>query len=110
MGIRINVSKTYKTPVKYTVLLPEGKPEPQSFVAEFTRLNREQVQEMVESKAKDSEMVRQVLVGWNMKNIDTGESIDFTKDTLEECLKIPGWAGVTIMVFFDTVGANREKN
>lgn len=110
MGVRINVSKTFKTKVEFFIQTGDGKPEPQSFIAEFKRLTREEVGELIESKAKDSEMVRQVLVGWLLKDIDTNEPIEFSKDNLEAFLAIPGAAGVTILKFFDVAGASREKN
>lgn len=110
-GVRFKVTTgTYKTDVKFVVLSPEGKEEQMSFQAEFKRMNQDDVKAMVKASGGDREMARQVLVGWRMRDIDSGESIPFSIDTLEEFLTIPGAGGVTIMRFMETVGASREKN
>jgi hypothetical protein len=57
----------------------------------------------------DAEMLPRVLVGWRMKDIDSGESIPFSEATLEAALAIPGFAGVTMLRFMETCGASRQK-
>lgn len=109
MGVRVIHSKTFKTDVKFDVLDENGKPEQMKFVAEFKRLSRDEVQEMLNTCGNDSEMCRLVLVGWKITRLDTGEDWPYTPENLEEYLAQTGYAGATMLRFMDTVGASRGK-
>lgn len=110
MGVRVNFSETYKTPVNFTILDAEGKKEACSFIAEFKRLKREEVRAGVDAARNDSDWCREVLVGWKMQDLDTKADIPFSSEALEAFLMVPGAAGVTVLTFMETVGANRQKN
>src|SRR5436853_403992 len=106
MGVRIVTSKTFKTPVTFTELDEDGKEIKQSFVAEFKRLNRDEVAAVVKL-GSDSAMCREILVGWKMED-ETGAAVDFSR--LEELLTKPGFAGCVTLEFMEKVGASRVKN
>lgn len=110
MGIRIGSSATYKTPVKFTILDQNGKPEKQSFIAEFKRMDKPEVKALIDNFDSDTEMCREVLAGWSMQNLDTLEDVPFNPQTLESILNIAGLAGVIVLRFLETVNASREKN
>ena len=110
MGVRFTYSKTYKTVVKFNTLNPEGKPEEQFFDAEFKRLTRLEVKGLIDESLNDAEMVRKVLVGWTMTDAETKEVAEFNETNLTLFLELPGAAGVTMMRYLETVGANRAKN
>lgn len=110
MGVRFNYSKTFKTTVKFNTLTAEGKEEAQSFDAEFKRLTRDEVKALVDESANDAEMVQKVMVGWTMVDSETKEVTAFNDTNLATFISIPGAAGVTMLRFMETVGANRAKN
>lgn len=110
MAIRINVSKTFKTQVVFNLHDEKGKVDPQSFEAEFKRLTREQIEEMISSGKKDGELLAEVLVGWGMKDADDKSDIPFNEQTLAAFLTIPGAGGVTMLRFLETCGASKAKN
>jgi len=110
MGVRLSASKTYKTQVNFDMINEAGKKEKQSFEAEFKRLTRDQVKDLVESGKSDNEMVSEVMVGWKLTNTDTGEDLPFTDVSRDALLTIPGTGGVTMLAFLETVGASRQKN
>ena len=110
MGVRINSSKTFKTPVNFVVLTAEGKPENWSFIAEFKRLTTEEVAEVLDEDTKDKEKLRKVLVGWKMEDLETKEDTPFTPDNFDFFCSVPKAAGNTMLRFLEMVGANREKN
>lgn len=109
MGVRFVQSDKYWTQVRFVLLNEQGKNEEMSFDAQFKRLDREGVSELTSSGKKDADMLREVMTGWKMRDLDSKEEIAFTDSTFEEFLKIPGAAGVTMMRFLETVGASREK-
>lgn len=109
MGVRIGVSGTYKTQVKGEVMAEDGKKEELSFTAEFKRLKRDAIATMIEECKNDAEMCRRVLVGWKLTRLDTGVEWPFSPENFEEFLNEPGYAGLTMIRFMETVGANRSK-
>jgi hypothetical protein len=77
MGIRFKLSDTYRTEVNFAVFNEKGKRENLSFTAQFKRKNKEEVKELVESSQKpgrdDSDLLREVMTGWVMVDLDSGE-------------------------------------
>ena len=110
MGVRINLSKTYKTQVTFNMVLENGKNELQTFEAEFKRYTREQVEELVGSGKKDGEMLAEVMIGWSMKDADDKTDIAYNDASLAAFLTIPGAGGVTMLRFIETCGASKAKN
>lgn len=110
MGVRTNQSKTYRTPVSFFVLTEGGKPEEWSFVAEFKRLETEEVKAIIEQRDSDDKAkLAQVLVGWKMEDIETKEVTPFTTENFDIFCKQPKAAGNTMLRFLETVGGCREK-
>lgn len=110
MGVRINLSKTFKMPVNFTVLNAEGKPENWSFIAEFKRLTHDEVKVVIDGVDDDIAKLTQVLVGWKMTIIDTGEDVPFSAESFAEFCSQPKVAGNTFLQFLEKVGGNRAKN
>jgi hypothetical protein len=114
MGIRFKLSDTYRTEVNFAVFNEKGKRENLSFTAQFKRKNKEEVKDLVDSSQKpgrdDSDLLREVMTGWVLTDLDSGELVPFTPEAFEEFCAIPGAAGLTMQRYFETVGAAREKN
>ena len=110
MGVRINTSKTFKTQVTFNMVLESGKKEEQSFEAEFKRLSREQIEELIGTGKKDDAILAEVLIGWSMKDSDDKSDIPFNDETLAAFCTIAGASGVTVLRFIETVGASKTKN
>lgn len=110
MGIRLTPSSTFKTKVAYTLKDENGKDEKQELTAHFKRLTTAEVKELFNSGKNDSEMCREVLVGWDAKDLVTGEVVPYTEDVRDALFAQSGVAGTFIMQFFENVGAARGKN
>ncbi len=111
MGVRITTSKTFKTPINFTVLDPNGKPENWSFTGEFKRLPQEELATIIENPAtSDVEKLQEVMVGWKMNIIDTGEDFPWSEENFAEFCKIPKVAGITFLQYAEKVGASKAKN
>lgn len=110
MGIRIVPSATYRAKVEYYLKDEAGKDEKQELTCEFKRLTAEQVSDLSKSGKNDSEMVRDVLVGWSAKDLVTGEDVPYTPELRDALLTVPAVAGTIILRFFETVGGARQKN
>jgi hypothetical protein len=109
MGVRINVRGTFRIPINFTVVTDSGKPENWSFTAEFKRLNQEECKALVEVSEDDITKLKQVLVGWKMEILGSGEDVPFNDETFAEFCKEPKVAGNTLLQFLEKVGANRQK-
>jgi hypothetical protein len=111
MGVRIKDSKTFKAIVNFETTNEAGKREPQFFTAEFKRLPPAEVIDVTSTAQTIDEMVRRVLVGWTLKELDSKEDIPFSEENLDMLLAlIPGFGGVIMQRYIDTVGASRGKN
>lgn len=109
MGVRINSSKTYKTPVNFETIDAAGKKENQSYIAEFKRMTQDEIIAMREECKDDRAMAKRVLAGWTMED-EAKAPFEFNDENLETvCNNIAGFAGVTVLRFAETVGANRTK-
>jgi hypothetical protein len=114
MGVRFKLSQTYRTDVNFDVFDERGKREHLSFLAQFKRLDKEAVKDLVESSKKpgadDTSLLKEVLTGWVLVDLATNDPVPFTPEAFEEFCAIPGAAGLTMLRFFATVGAAREGN
>lgn len=109
MGIRLNLTATFKTLVKYTIADDTGKDEKQEFTAEFKRYDQDQCKAMLQSGKSDNEMVRDVLVGWKCTDLATGQDIPYAEAIRDALLTQTGVGGAIMQRFIETVGAARPK-
>lgn len=109
MGIRLNISNTYKTTVKYTIIDENGKEEKQEFLAEFKRRDQEECKTMIASGKLDAEHVRDVLVGWKCTDLVTGQDIPYSEAMRDALLAQTGVGGTIMQRYLETVGAVRPK-
>lgn len=110
MGIRIIPSTTFKTVVQYTLKDENGRDEKQELTAHFQRRDVEGVKALYESGLNDADQCRQVLIGWDAKDLVTGEAIPYTPEVRDALFAQPGVAGAMILRYYETVGAARGKN
>jgi hypothetical protein len=94
MGVRFKLSETYRTEVNFAVFNEKGKKRKPQLHRIFKRKDKEAVKELVESSKKpgrdDSDLLREVMTGWVMTDLDTGEPVPFTPETLRGVLRDPG--------------------
>lgn len=110
MAVRFKSSANYWTTVNFQIRNEAGKLEAMSFDAQFKRMSSAELSDLTAAGEKDSVLLPRVLLGWKLKDMDTGEDVPFTEQTLAEFVQIPGAASVTMARFIATVIATREGN
>ena len=109
MGIRLNISKTFKCKIKYTLQTEEGKTEDQEFLGEFKRLSQEEVKELINSGKSDVDMVREVLVGWKATDLETHQDVPYSEEIRDALFKQTSIGAVIFLRYCEAVGAARPK-
>lgn len=110
MAFKRTLSPTF--PAKVTVNVPaaNGGFDKNTYTAIFKRVNADEVQALRDSGLTNEELVRKVLVDWEMKDEDTGEDVPFNKAELEAALQILPFPLATALAFFESVNGARSKN
>lgn len=107
---KISASATYTTPV--TVELP-GSKQKSIFDAEFRRLSQQEVENLMERAREggmsDAAFVREVMVGWNRVNDESGE-LEFSAVNLDKLLAVYPVAACIIKAYTDSLAGARLGN
>lgn len=110
MGIRLVAKDTFKAKVTFFLKDDEGKDEETTFTGVFKRLDSDATKALLNSGKNDTEIVREVLVGWHAVDIDSKEEISFSEQARDALLKQAGVGTNIMMRWVDTNGAARTKN
>lgn len=99
--------ETFKASVKVNVATKSGAWREESFTGEFLRTPEEDREELL--ALKNVELVRRVLIGWDMKDAQ-GQPVPFDENTLTAFCRLTGAVRETTMTYWKhNVGA-KEKN
>jgi hypothetical protein len=110
MAFKLTQSPTYKTTVTVNVPNGSGGFDKSTFVAEFKRKTTAELADLRSLNLTNDELVRKVLVGWEMTDEDTGEAVPFNKDTLGAVLAIAPTPLATTLAYWESVNGARSKN
>ncbi len=108
MAFKRAVTPTFSTKVTVNVPNDKGGHDKSTFTAKFRRLSTEEQEDA--RKLGNAELVRQVLVGWDLVDADTGEAVPFSAEELEALLAIAPTPLATALAFWETVNGARAKN
>lgn len=108
MAFKRAVSPTFMTKVTVNVPNDKGGHDKSTFMARFKRPSTEEQEEL--RPLKNEELVRRVLVGWDLTDADTGEVVPFSAEELEALLAISPTPLATALAFWESVNGARAKN
>lgn len=110
---KLSQSEAYFWPV--VVEFPvDGRTDKQDFSGKFKRLKQSRLKEIADQiqagKITDSELVREILVGWKDIKGEDGQDLPFTSDALDRLLDVPLVSQAIVTAFFNSVTGAKIKN
>lgn len=110
----LDLSQTYWWPVKFKAPSQSGLAlVDMSFEAEFKRFTTTAVDEMFQragtDRVADSELAREVIVGWRQV-VGASGAIPFSAEALSLLLEVPGAGSAIMRAFFESISKGAEKN
>lgn len=108
MAFKRTQTPSFSTPV--TVKVPNDRAgfDKNTFVAKFQRPSTDDLETL--RGLPNEELVRKQLIGWELKDEETGEDVPFTKENMEAILQIQPTPLATALAFWETVNGARTKN
>ena len=110
MAFKLTQTPTFKTPVTVNIASDKGGFNKSTFVAEFKRKTCDELNDLRSLNLTNDELVRKVLVGWDMTDEDTGEAVPFNQATLGAVLAISSVPLACTLAFWESVNGARSKN
>tara|TARA_R100000700_G_C3118107_1_gene108274 strand:+ start:105 stop:446 length:342 start_codon:yes stop_codon:yes gene_type:complete len=113
MPFVIDQSPTYKWKVEVRVNI-DDKIETQIFTALFKNVTQSRFREMIkmveDKQIEDTDVVKEVLLGWENMEASDGSQVEFTKQNLNKLLEVRGVATAIGVAFMDSNKEIYEKN
>ncbi len=103
MAFKLTQKPTFN--VKVTVPVPndKGGHDKNTFIAEFKRTTTEELKALSELRMNDADLVRDRLVGWELIDAETNQSVPFSAANLEALLQIQPTPKYTAAAFYEHV-------
>lgn len=110
---KIVQTPTYTWPVTVELPTDGGKTEKATFDAEFKRLTQSRVEEIRQAvergEMKDSDLVRESLVGW-AGVVDADGDVPYSESARDQLLDIPTVSAAIILALLGSLSGARRKN
>lgn len=114
MAFKLNLSKTYFTPVVVEVPVDGGGFEKMTFDAEFKRVNSEELERLLriqrEEGKSDRDILNEILVGWKGIKTPADEDLPFSETNRELVYEVVQAKPALIQAFFNSIAKVRQKN
>ena len=93
-----------------TVNIPndKGSFDKSTFTGIFRRIEADEREHL--ASLPHADLVREVLVNWDMTDDETREKVPFSRDELDAALKILPTPLATAMAFWESINGARSKN
>lgn len=101
MAFKMTQKPTFTATVEVQVPNDRGGFDRNTFVGTFKRMAMADVDQMRYDALTNEEVARKVLIGWEMKDGDTGEDVPFTRENLEAALQIMPTPLAVAQTFFE---------
>ncbi len=92
MAFVLKQDDRFTWPISFDVPVDGGRHQRQSFDGEFVRVSQSRLRELGEAiqndEMNDSDIARQVLVGWSGITDDEGEEVPFSKAAVDRLLDV----------------------
>lgn len=108
MAFIIDLTPTYAIRVDVEIPNQKGKLDKSSFMAEFKRLELEELDEL--RKKPQREVIKEVLVGWSELLDKDRQPVPYNEATQAALLAIPQATMAMIEKFWESVYKAKEKN
>ncbi|MFC7518692.1 hypothetical protein ACFQUU_27145 [Herbaspirillum sp. GCM10030257] len=108
MAFKLALKPTYKTKIVVEIPNDAGRKDKSDFMAEFTRVDMDEIQELKTLPQK--EVLERVLVGWSALVDETGHDVPFNAANRDALLKIPQAFEALVEGFWTSIFKAREKN
>ena len=108
MAFKRTQTPTFSTPVTVNVPNNKGGFDKSTFTAIFRRPSMAELDEI--RGLKNDEVVRRTMVGWDLRDGDTHESVEFSEVEMEAVLQISPTPMATATAFWESVSGARSKN
>lgn len=110
MAFKLTQTPKFKTLVTVRIANESGGFDKSTFIAEFKRPSASELKNLREAQPNNDEVVRKYLVGWEMKDADSGDDVPFNDSNLDAMLAITSAPLATALAFFEANGGARSKN
>lgn len=108
MAFKRAVLATFSALVTVNVPNDKGGFDKNTFTAKFKRPNADERQAL--ASLDNAAIVRDRLVGWDLRDADTGEVVPFTQDEVDALLQIEPTPMATAEAFWVTLNGAKVKN
>ena len=110
----ISQKPSYSWPVEVHFPVDGGKTDRQTFDAEFKRMTQTRINEIREliekNQITDTELAREVLVGWEGVNDANSDAVPFTERSRDQLLDVPLVASAVVMAWLSSLTGIKRKN
>lgn len=108
MAFKRAIQATFSTVVTVNVPNDKGGFDKNTFTAKFKRPTADE--RLTLGALGNEALVRDRLVGWDLRDADTGEAVPFTPDELDALLSIEPTPIATAEAYWNTINGARAKN
>lgn len=108
MAFALTPSETFKQDVKVQVKTETGAWREESFVAIFKRTKEEDRKRLL--GLENVPLLREVMVGWEMKDLQTKQEVDFNEDNFEAFLQLTGAVRESSVAYWNGNVGSKVKN
>lgn len=110
----ISQKQTYSWPVTVEFPVDGGKTDRQTFDAEFKRMTQTRINEIrsqiERNEVTDTDLAKEVLVGWEGVNDSNGDAVPFTERARDQLLDVPLVAAAVVMAWLGSLTGVKRKN
>lgn len=110
----ISQKQSYTWPVTVEFPVDGGKTERQTFDAEFKRISQTRINEIRTAIANeattDTDLSREVLVGWEGVTDGNGDAVPFTERARDQLLDVPLVSAAVVMAWLGSLTGVKRKN
>lgn len=107
---KIQAKTSFQWPVQVNVPRDGGGFATHEFTAEYKMLDQSKIDIALEKfKNDDSDMLKEVVIGWNGVQDSNGDLLQFTEENRDTLLDIPYVRTALMKGFFEAVSGNKVK-
>lgn len=114
MAFRLDLSPTYRWPVRLKVPGEDGTMQDAHFNVDFVRLKQSEVAEIAkqagDGNLTDSEFARRVVKGLPDIEDGAGNPIPFSMEALDKVCEIVGVQAAIVRAWFESISEGAQKN
>lgn len=108
MAFALRPSETFRQEVKVQVKTEKGTWREESFTGIFKRTKEEDRERLL--KLSNVELLREVMVGWDMKDLETKEAVEFNEANFEAFLQLTGAVREASIAYWNGNVGSKTKN